>query len=220
MYYESQSISLIINSHVTILSLFSTLISLKNNPFLHISLNQFRMFMPFYILISISLQITAYIFQYPFDFLDHKFPYNYSIIFFYLHFFSIQKKLCIFHLIRFVCLHLPIYGFPSINSFKLILHNFQFRFHIQSFTIDYSMLCHIDDNFHINIINFFATFIPLIPKVIICLSLKNLYMFMSSYIQSSFNTTTTSNTIKNHLSKWQCINCMNFQIESASSHVM
>ena len=80
-----------------------------------------------------------------------------------------------------MCLLLPIYGFPPINSFKLILPNFQIRFHIQSFTIDYSMLCHIDHNFHANIIGFFATFTPLIPNVIMHLSLTELYMLNSSY---------------------------------------
>jgi hypothetical protein len=90
MYSNTQSISLIICSPVTILSFFATFIYLVNKPFVHISVKQPYMFVSSYIRISFSSQLATYIFQYPIEFVDHQFPYNYSILLCYHHFFNTQ----------------------------------------------------------------------------------------------------------------------------------
>jgi hypothetical protein len=75
---------------VTILSFFATFIYLVNKPFMHFSVKQLYMFVSSYTRISFSSQLATYIFQYPIDFLDHQFPYNYSILLCYHHFFNAQ----------------------------------------------------------------------------------------------------------------------------------
>lgn len=59
-------------------------------------------------------------------------------------------------------------------------------------------------------LSFFATFISLIQKLFLHISLNQLYLFTSSYICISFNKTTSNLNFLNYLSTWQCITCRSF----------